>query len=123
MKKVLIIEDDENMRDIYRMKFESEGFTVETADDGQEGIEKMTSFLPDLVLLDLMMPGMSGFDVLKNVKNNLTIKKIPIIVLSNINIDVQDLLKNWGAAYFFLKSDNTPRQVVEKAKMIINFSK
>lgn len=119
MAKVLIVEDDESLRDIYRREFELEGFTVETANDGQDGIVKMASFLPELVLLDLYMPTMSGFDVLKKVKENPVLKDIPVIVLTNINPDSQDLLKNWGAAYFLIKADNTLRQVVERARIIL----
>lgn len=119
MQKVLIVEDEESLRDVYREEFESEGFIVETAKDGQEGVEKMASFLPELVLLDLMMPRMSGFDVLKEAKDNPVLKNIPIIVFTNINPDVQDLLKNWGAANFLLKADNTPGQVVERAREML----
>lgn len=123
MSKVLIVEDDESLRDVYREVFESEGFTVEIAKDGKEGIEKMSSFLPEIALLDLMMPRMSGFDVLKSVKDNPSLKNIPILVLTNINPDVQDLLKNWGARSFLLKADNTPGQVVDKARMILDAKK
>lgn len=119
MPKVLIVEDEESLRDVYREEFESEGFTVETAKDGHEGVEKMASFLPELVLLDLMMPRMSGFDVLKEAKQNPVLKNIPIIVFTNINPDVQDLLKNWGATSFLLKADNTPGQVVERAREML----
>lgn len=123
MAKVLIVEDDESLRDVYREEFESEGFTVQTANDGQEGFEKMASFLPELVLLDMYMPKMSGFDVLKSVKNTPQLKNIPIIVLTNINPDVADLMKNWGVSYFLLKADNTPGQVVERARMILDLKK
>ncbi len=119
MPKVLIVEDEESLRDVYREEFESEGFTVETAKDGQEGVEKMVSFLPEVVLLDLMMPRMSGFDLLKEAKDNPALKNIPIIVFTNINPDVQDLLKNWGATSFLLKADNTPGQVVERAREML----
>lgn len=120
MPKVLIVEDDESLRDVYHEEFESEGFTVEIARDGKEGIEKMESFLPEIVVLDLMMPQMSGFDVLKSVKANPALKNIPILVLTNINPDVADLMKNWGATAFLLKADNTPGQVAEKMRMILN---
>lgn len=123
MPKVLIIEDDESLREVYREEFNSEGFTVETANDGQEGVERMVSFMPELVLLDMYMPKMSGFDVLKMVKNIPEIKNIPIIVFTNINPDVQDLMKNWGVAYFLLKADNTPGQVVERVRMIMDLKK
>lgn len=123
MAKVLIIEDDGSLRDVYREEFESEGFTVETAVNGDEGIKKITSFMPELILLDIYMPKMSGFDVLKNVKDNPALKNIPIIVLTNINLDVQDLIKNWGATQFILKADYTPGQVVEKARIILDSKK
>jgi CheY-like chemotaxis protein len=119
MPKILIVEDDESLRDVYREEFESEGFIVETANDGHEGVERMAFFLPEVVLLDLMMPKMSGFDVLKSVKNNPELKNIPVIVLTNINPDVTDLMKNWGAAGFLLKADNTPEQVVGKVREVL----
>ncbi|MBU3979107.1 hypothetical protein KJ980_05440 [Patescibacteria group bacterium] len=83
----------------------------------------MVSFLPEIVLLDLYTPKVSGFDVLKSVKENLMLKKIPIIVLTNINPDVADLMKNWGVAYFLLKADNTPGQVMQRVRMIIDNKK
>lgn len=119
MPKVLIIEDDENMRDVYREQFLSEGFAVETANDGQEGMEKMQFFSPDIVLLDLLMPRVTGFDFLKNLKDKPELKHIPIMVITNLYADAQDLLKNWGAAYFLLKVDYTPGQVVERARMLL----
>lgn len=119
MTKILIVEDEESLRDVYQEEFELEGFIVETARDGQEGLEKMASFVPELVLLDLMMPKVSGFDVLKRVKDKPEFKDMPIIVLTNINPDVPDLLKNWGAKYFILKADNTPGQIVDRVKVFI----
>jgi CheY-like chemotaxis protein len=119
MPKVLIIEDDENMRDVYSEQFQGGGFAVETANDGQEGMEKMESFVPDIVLLDLLMPRVSGFDFLKNLKDRPDLKHIPIMVITNLYADAQDLLKNWGVAYFLLKVDYTPGEVVEKARMLL----
>ena len=119
MAKVLIIEDDDSLREIYRREFELEGFIAETAIDGQQGVEKMVSSSPDLVILDLYMPTMSGFDVLKTVKTNPKLKEIPIIVLTNINPDSQDLLKNWGVKDFLFKGDNTLKQVVERSRIIL----
>lgn len=121
MPKLLVVEDDQNLRDVYQEEFESEGYTVETAVDGKEGIEKMQSFMPEVVLLDLMMPKISGFDVLKSARGNPALKNIPIIVITNINPDVQDLLKNWGATNFILKADNTPGQVAEKVKEVLEY--
>lgn len=116
MPKVLIVEDEESLRDVYREAFELEEFTVETANDGQEGVEKVNSFQPDIILLDLFMPKMSGFDFLKYIKENPPSKKAPIVVITNINPDVQDLVQNWGVSHFILKADNTPGQIVEKTR-------
>src|SRR6266478_1864945 len=105
MSKILLVEDDKILLEMYRDKFTNEKFEVQTANNGQEGIEKMRSFKPDIVLLDLIMPGVSGFDVLKIVKDDPELNKIPIFVLTNIYADAEDLVKNWGVKYFLLKSN------------------
>jgi len=119
MAKILIVEDDEVLRDVYREIFDRENFLVETAADGQEGVEKIVSFMPNVVLLDIIMPKMSGFDVLKALKDNPLFKNIRIIVLTNVQLDSQDLVKSWGASYVFLKTDITPGQIVEKVKDVL----
>ncbi|MEK7571439.1 MAG: response regulator [Patescibacteria group bacterium] len=119
MQKILIVEDDAILLEMYQDKFVKEGFTVETAVDGKAGIEKMRTFRPDAVLLDLMMPKMTGFSVLELVKGEENLKNIPIIVLTNIYADAQDLLQNWGVKHFLLKANYTPEQVVEKVKQTI----
>lgn len=119
MSKVLIIEDDENLRDIYREEFEREGFIVETANDGEEGIAKLASFVPDILLLDILMPGKSGFDVLKSIKDNPPLKLFPILVLTNIYTDTRDLVQNWGVSFVLLKVDYTPGQIVAKVRELL----
>lgn len=119
MNSILIIEDELALLEMYRTKFLLEKFTVNTATDGQEGIDKMRLFKPDIVILDLMMKKVSGFDVLKVVKDDATINKIPILILTNIFADVEDLLKNWGARDFILKSNSTPNDVVKRVKQIL----
>jgi two-component system chemotaxis response regulator CheY len=119
MAKILIVEDDVDLRDVYKEQFEIEKFEVETAVDGQDGILKMLSFRPDLVLLDILMPKMSGFDVLKKRKENPELKAIPVIVITNIYADAQDLVQNWGASFVLLKVDYTPGELVKKARALL----
>lgn len=120
MNKILIVEDDKILLDMYKDKFIHDGFAVQTASDGQEGIDKMREFIPDVLLLDLIMPRVSGFEVLKLIKEQPALSNIPIIVLTNIYADAEDLVKNWGVDYFLLKSDYTPQNIVAKVKQIID---
>src|SRR5215472_1090545 len=83
MKKILIIEDDQIVANIYRNKFTVEGFHVEIASDGPTGLETLRTFQPDAVILDLMLPGMTGVDVMKKVRALPEYAKLPIIVFSN----------------------------------------
>jgi CheY-like chemotaxis protein len=119
MNKILLIEDDKILLEMYRDKFIKEKFQVQTAKEGREGIEKMKASLPDIILLDLIMPGVNGFDFLKIVKADPTLKKVPILVLTNIYADAEDLVKNWGVEYFLLKSNYTPESIVQKVNEII----
>jgi CheY-like chemotaxis protein len=122
MSKILLIEDDKILLEMYNDKFTNEKFELETASDGQDGINKMKSFQPDVVLLDLIMPKVSGFDVLKMRKADPTLSKIPVLVLTNIYADAEDLVKNWGVEYFLLKSNNTPETIVKKVKEILSLT-
>lgn len=114
MSKVLLIEDEPVLQQMYRDKFTKAGFEFELAADGGEGIAKMKSFQPDVVLLDLMLPTTTGFDVLDLAKQDPEIAHIPIIVLTNIYADGEDLVKNKGAKAFLLKANTTPDDAVDK---------
>lgn len=116
--KVLLVEDDWMLRDIYEEQLKTEGFLVESASNGEEGITKVTSCMPDVVLLDLLLPKLSGFEFIDIVKKNPATSKIPIIVLTNIWGDVEDLVKR-GAVKYLLKSDYTPDQIVEKVREVL----
>lgn len=123
-KKVLIVEDDSDISEMYRIRITAGGFEVETAANGQIGIEKMKKFLPDLVLLDIVMPKKDGFDLLEEVKlasDKEEIKKIPIIVLSNLAspIDVMEG-KRLGAQDWWIKAFNTPSQISQKVIEFFN---
>lgn len=117
-KKILLIEDDNDLSEMYKMRFVSSGFDVKTAADGQKGIDEMKKFLPDLVLLDIVMPKKDGFDLLEEIQNDsddAKIKKIPIIILSNLAspIDVMEG-KRLGAKDWWIKAFNTPTQITQK---------
>ena len=119
MSSILIIEDDASLLELYKFKFEFEKFKVSTASNGQEGIDKIKKLKPDIVLLDLFMSKMTGFDVLKLARSDPEIKNTPIIVLTNVSIDIEDLLKNWGATDCMLKASSTPDDVLQKVNHYI----
>lgn len=120
MKKVLIIEDDAPYRKIYKKKFEVSGFTAEVAEDGIAGLEKIRSFQPDIVFVDLMMPKMDGFEVLDHVKADPALQHIPIVVLTNLSTseDASKVMQK-GAIGVLVKSDIEPNVVVAKANEIL----
>jgi|SRR6185369_9935974 len=120
MHKILIVEDDEFYRKIYKKKFEVAGFEVDVAVNGEEGIAKMKSFMPDLVFMDLMMPKMDGFTAIDTAKADSTIKDIPIVVLTNLSTsDDAEKVKGSGAVDVIVKSNVDPQEVVDKAKEIL----
>jgi len=120
MKKVLIIEDEVPYRKIYSRKFEVAGYEVQTAANGQEGLEKMRAFHPDIVFTDLMMPQMDGFHLLDAVQADATLSDIPIVVLTNLST-AEDAAKvtSKGAKGIMVKSDTEPHVIVEKAEEIL----
>jgi CheY-like chemotaxis protein/HPt (histidine-containing phosphotransfer) domain-containing protein len=114
MMKILIIEDDQLVANIYRNKFALEGFEAETAPSGEVGLELVHSFRPDAILLDLVLPKLSGLDVLRKIRALPDFEKIPIIVFSNTYLSqmVQDAWKA-GATKCLSKSSSTPRIVID----------
>ena len=120
MTKILIIDDDDFLLDMYITKFTQIGFKIDSAKDGKEALDKIKNFDPDIVLLDMVMPGVDGFEVLKSI-NEIGLKKKPkIIVLSNLdqreNIDKALKL---GAHDYMIKSDFTPSEIAEKVKKLL----
>lgn len=120
MNKVLIIEDDLPYRKVYKRKFEVAGYSVEVAENGAQGLEKMRTFKPNIVLTDLMMPNMDGFQVIDAMQADPTLKTIPVIVLTNLSTaeDAQKV-KQKGALDVIVKSDNDPQTIVEKVNQIL----
>ena len=114
-QKILVIEDDQMIKDAYQITLQNSGFLVYTATTGEEGLEKSNSFLPDLILLDIFLPKMSGFDVIEKLKQDSVLSKIPVIVLTNIYVDRMDMLKK-GVERCFIKSEITPGEMVDKVR-------
>lgn len=119
MKKILLVEDDPFLIDIYTTKIKEAGFSVEVAKDGKEGLRKIKEGAPDLVLLDIVLPGIDGWEFLEKVKKNKDIKGLKVVVLSNLGQkeEVKKGIK-LGAKGYLVKAENTPSQVVEEIKKI-----
>ncbi|KKP98115.1 MAG: Response regulator receiver protein [Parcubacteria group bacterium GW2011_GWD2_38_12] len=99
------------------VKLQKEGFNVIEAFDGEDGLKKANEIKPSLILLDLILPGIDGFEVLKQIKNSSETASIPVIILSNLGsrVDVEKGLKI-GAYDFMIKAHFTPEEIVEKIK-------
>lgn len=117
--KVLLIEDDKLLRDLLAKKLTNAGYEMTTACDGQEGIEIMRKILPELILLDIIMPRKSGFEVIKEMKQDEALKNIPIIIVSNSGQPVElDKAKEQGVEDWIIKTEFDPGEVLEKVKKI-----
>lgn len=116
-KNILIIEDDKFLRELIVQKLFKEGYAISEAIDGEEGIKKIREGKPDLVLLDLILPGIDGFEVLSQMKNEAGLSAIPVIILSNLGQkeDVEKGLK-LGAVDYLIKAHFTPGEIIDKIK-------
>lgn len=121
MTKIAIIEDDSTISQMYRMKFEAEGFDVQLADNGARGVSLAESFKPDIILLDMQMPKMTGEEALKQIRSKDWGKSIPVIVLTNLGAEeAPKSLHSLGIHSYIVKADLTPRQVVERVKTALS---
>lgn len=110
--KILVIDDVADLIDMYEMMFSMKWYEVQTAKNGLEGIAKAGTFQPDLILLDIMMPSMDGYEMMKIFRENTSLKSV-IAVNSNIEgVDVAQKIYSAGADYYLRKSDFTPSQMV-----------
>lgn len=118
--KIAIIEDDAAIVQMYRMKFETEGFEVAFAEDGKQGITLIQEFRPDIILLDLMMPIMTGTELLQKLRDEEWGKDIKVIVLTNMGeSEAPEEMNDLGVEEYIVKSDMTPKQVYEKVKQLL----
>jgi DNA-binding response OmpR family regulator len=123
MTKIAIIEDDSAISQMYRIKFETEGYEVETAENGKLGLELTEKMKPNIILLDLMMPVMTGEEMLAKLRATDWGKKIKVIILTNRGEqEIPPQVKELGVEAIILKAAMTPRQVAElvKSKLISN---
>jgi len=114
---VLLIEDDAFLASMYVTKLELENFTATLATDGKQGLEKAQLELPDCILLDILLPKMNGFEVLKALKDNSATANIPVILLTNLG-QKQDVARglSLGAADYLIKAHFLPSEVIMKVK-------
>lgn len=117
MTKIAIIEDDPVISQMYRMKFETDGFDVQLAHDGKKGVALVEHFHPDLILLDLQMPEMDGAAALADIRRHDWGKHIPVIILTNLGEEEAPKgIRSHGIHSYIVKAELTPRQVVQRVK-------
>jgi len=117
MTKIAIIEDDAVISQMYRMKFESDGFDVQLATNGTRGVALVEHFSPDIILMDLQMPEMDGATALSEIRKNTWGKDVPVIILTNMGEEeAPKSLKTLGIHSYIVKAELTPRQVVQRVK-------
>ena len=119
-KKILIVEDDGFIREIYATKFLREGFLVMSAENGVEALEKITAELPDLILLDIVMPCMDGMETLRRIRQAEGLENIPVIMLTNISErgKVDESMK-LGISGYLVKSNFLPQEIINKVNAVL----
>jgi len=115
ISKILLVEDEPSLRRLYYIKLIRVGYKVETAEDGRDALKKVKKFKPELILLDIILPKVDGFAVLKELKKNSRLKKIPVILLTNLGQD-EDMEKGQklGAIAYLVKTQFTPSEIVKE---------
>lgn len=117
MAKIAIIEDDAAISQMYRIKFETENYQVDTAENGKLGLELVEKMKPDIILLDLMMPEMNGDEMLTKLRQTPFGKKVKVIILTNMGeSEAPEILKSLDVSAFIVKANMTPRQVADLVK-------
>jgi DNA-binding response OmpR family regulator len=121
MNKVLLVEDEPYLTDVYNTKLEKSGFKIKLVNDGNKVIEALEEFKPDILLLDIVLPNVDGWEVLKKIEKKEEFKKLPIIILSNLG-QKQEVMKglNLGATKYLIKAHYTPTEIVAEIKKILN---
>jgi two-component system sensor histidine kinase/response regulator len=120
MSKIAIVEDDLAISQMYRFKFEADGYEVETAENGKLGLELAESMKPDIILLDLMMPEMNGDEMLALMRKSTWGKDIKVVILTNKGEqEVPPEIRTLGVSAIILKADMTPRQVAEVVQKLL----
>ncbi len=119
--KILLIEDDPFLLSMYSTKFTMEKFQVVSAEDGEKGLKTAKEVNPSIILLDILMPKMNGFEVLEELKKDKSTASIPVILLTNLNQkDEIERGMSMGADDYLIKAHFMPSEVVEKIKKVLN---
>ncbi len=120
MKKILLVEDDPFLIDIYSTKLSEEGFQVFVARDGSQVLEMIRENEPNIIVLDIVLPNIDGWNILKKIKKEPNLKEAKIIILSNLS-QIEEVEKGiaLGADKYLIKSDYTPSQVLEEIKELL----
>lgn len=119
-KTILIVEDDTFLRALIVKKLNEEGFQIMEAMDGESAINQLKEKTPDLILLDLILPGMDGFEILKHIKKNESSSSIPVIILSNLGQKEEiDRGLELGAEDFLIKAHFTPDEIIQKVRSVL----
>ncbi|MGI5827928.1 MAG: response regulator [Patescibacteria group bacterium] len=119
-KKILIVEDDPLLVRMYQTKFIKEGYEVLTAGDGMQGLDIAQNQKPDFVIMDVMMPRLSGLELLEELRKNTETKNLPVIMLSNLSQPEQrEKALQLGVKEFLLKANYTPSQIAEKVRQYL----
>jgi DNA-binding response OmpR family regulator len=120
MKNILLVEDDPFVVDIYTTKLESAGFSVDVAEDGDETLRKLKEKKPDLMILDIVLPNIDGWELLKKIRTDLGLEDLKVVVLSNLS-QKDEIHKGLelGVIKYFVKSNFTPSEAVEEIKKIL----
>ncbi len=120
MKSILLIEDDPFLIDIYTTKLKESGFGVAVVTDGEQAIIKVKELKPDLVILDIVLPEVDGWEILRKIKSELKLEDLKVIILSNLG-QKEEVEKgiNLGAVKYLIKAHYTPSQVVEEIKKVL----
>jgi CheY-like chemotaxis protein len=120
MKRILLVEDDPFIVDIYVSQLKRDGFEVEVANDGQMGLERVKNNPPDLLLLDILLPGMNGWDVLRELRKDPATKNLKVVVISNLNEgDYEQDIKDLAVIRYLLKVSTTPEEISAIVKEIL----
>jgi CheY-like chemotaxis protein len=125
--KILLVEDDAILVEMYQAKFELEGHEVHVATNGEECLDVLEEYVPELILLDILMPKLNGFHVLKEITKKPNLRQIPVILLTNLGeaeVDMnQELATALGVNDYLIKSHHTPDEVVDKVMKTLSRSK
>jgi DNA-binding response OmpR family regulator len=123
-KKIAIIEDDTPIAQMYQLKFEAEGYQVGVAGNGREGLDLIEKLKPDVALVDLMMPEMTGDEMLAELRKTDHGKKIRVIILTNVSRDeASKTLEKMDISGYIVKAHHTPQQVVDMAESVLRIAK